>query len=1730
MARIRIGNEELEFVSKSDGVIELEQGQEIPAAIFADELGRVKFRDRDSVSVFMSTLAALGGNVKQIDAAAGPPSEGLPPEVVVYIDLDTLRLYKRTESGWGTGLNLRGETGQQGQQGERGRTILYGEANPNTRIDLDDTLLGDMYAETGPENNPEHQLWVKKQPAFSEDGTTRLLQWERIGRPYGRIPEDGAQGQRGRSIFEGTSNPNSPIGLDAVEIADSVDGDLYIETDRFVIWKKIGGVWHERGQSFKGSNGQNGSDGARGNSVYEGTLDPNSLEMQSELSLAQVGDVYINTATYVVWKKKHLTGVQWEASGTTFKGTDGTSGNTIFQGAGVPNNPDTPKPQGFNNAKFGDVYLDTTVHKIWKYTSENPEAHWTEVGEPYRGVSMIQGKGDPNYLALLESEPANDLLYPDKQYDWFQIRNANIGDAYFDVEDHDLWKKIIPITDYDETNPDLDKIWVKKGKNLTGPPAETLVLESTSYFIGYDKEGKNPSPDSFTLTANLRNYPESGITYKFGTLSKDESGNVVKTQIDEEIDVNSIDINLMDPGVGGDDLVEFFGNPPAPITYYVDIYIGDQFKASDTITVLGVREGTNTLNAILSNETHVFPSDTNGNINPDVYFLGATDIYAYAGAEILEPKTETDYATSNNCFKVKIESLNGIKASNQPTNSLATSISEGQFLSNIESTGGGNYKFICFPFDWTSESKSASIVYKFYIKTSFVEGEQTFTKTQSFARLNDGNRGRSSLQGTGDPNLISRTTDPFTKTSWGVYSNSTFGVPIAEAERDYEEVLSASDGDKYVDLRTSLTYINSLKYTNTKTVALTISSPFSSLNLGHLRFLESGGQYVGDGSGPTPGTYSVVAIPRNHVGTVYYEFLLGSTTLNNSTSNALIRPISPPLNTYDSIFGNNNSITYTVRTREGSPTGAIIASDTITLVGTKANSTNVVAHITNDSITFPLDSSGVISSVEYSNISAISSIFVVEGNEKLTPVSTETNLTNSTFKISFVSSNISISPTINSFEKRILVVPSNMTGDSASVTYTITAKNSTGQEYTFTKVQTFTISKKAQSIISTWTQNQVGLLSNVEKKNQSAFSIHRSFIAIPKNNDPLLDLNSLGVWAKVNQNNCSWQFIDISNSSGEDYWRISTVGINSTELSDGNEAALQVGPAKYVGDDGSLTTSQKLENYYWKLAASSYALDSRKTTRMRMKVRRTPGVNTSSTDYSWIGRFEFVYKNGIIDQYSTGFQASNRNTQSLTILNDPTWNNNNEWVVIEWDLSVLPAWKNKTIIGMKLCLFDKPNNSIDIEWISFGMPIFSPLYDYNSIRGNGTVSGKGWVVPSTDISLFEKKTVNGVSKYYEIDSYTYSDFGGSLLRTKLINSYEMVGSTVLSPGISSDSFVGMTTSGIKVSDYNDIEEIRDLKVKRNVFLGESGVNTNTTHILGKLEVYGQTILGSTTTDISDNSTQIKGDLELGSDLSDLITIKGSLPSLIVQNKTIDEYPSIFFKRNRVGDAHAWKLSHGSDGHLEFLFNDELKSWISATSSHGELDYDNYPANALLSFTGQHKTIPSNINLLDKKYIGLIVISTGKYDNIIKNTKPSINESLPIVGLSNIRNQKSIFGVISNIEDTEESERIYQLGNFVSVSQKKSKEDNRLIINSLGEGAIWVCNINGNLENGDYITTCEIPGFGMKQDLESLMNYTVAKITCDCDFDLNSEIYHCEEFEWEGKTYRKAFVGCTYHCG
>tara|TARA_B100000085_G_scaffold168797_1_gene153654 strand:- start:1399 stop:4512 length:3114 start_codon:yes stop_codon:yes gene_type:complete len=177
-------------------------------------------------------------------------------------------------------------------------------------------------------------------------------------------------------------------------------------------------------------------------------------------------------------------------------------------------------------------------------------------------------------------------------------------------------------------------------------------------------------------------------------------------------------------------------------------------------------------------------------------------------------------------------------------------------------------------------------------------------------------------------------------------------------------------------------------------------------------------------------------------------------------------------------------------------------------------------------------------------------------------------------------------------------------------------------------------------------------------------------------------------------------------------------------------------------------------------------------------------------------------------------------------------------------------------------------------------------------------------------------------------------------------------------------------------------------------------------------------------------------------------------------------------------------------------NRVVKAWIDSSTSA--------PTTEINNFTGQHRTFIKDIPFSQAEDLeGLIVSSDqNKYIKMsggieVGSNAITTNESLPVVSISNVASDKRCFGVISASEDPETRQDRH--GNIFSVFVKE-KGDTRVYINSVGEGAIWVVNANGSLESGDYITTSNIAGYGQRQDGAGLMNYTVAKITMDCDFE------------------------------
>jgi hypothetical protein len=163
-------------------------------------------------------------------------------------------------------------------------------------------------------------------------------------------------------------------------------------------------------------------------------------------------------------------------------------------------------------------------------------------------------------------------------------------------------------------------------------------------------------------------------------------------------------------------------------------------------------------------------------------------------------------------------------------------------------------------------------------------------------------------------------------------------------------------------------------------------------------------------------------------------------------------------------------------------------------------------------------------------------------------------------------------------------------------------------------------------------------------------------------------------------------------------------------------------------------------------------------------------------------------------------------------------------------------------------------------------------------------------------------------------------------------------------------------------------------------------------------------------------------------------------------------------------------SHAND--FKFFYTNTIKAYIDASDGTVEIN-----------FTGQHRTFIDGVPTSKSgDFVGLVVSANkNKYMKMSKGVEMgsnaiTINESLPLVSLSTVAHDKACFGVISDAEDSET--RKDSFGSLVTISNKE-KGDTRVYINSVGEGAIWVTDINGSLESGDYITTSNVAGVWSK---------------------------------------------------
>jgi hypothetical protein len=166
------------------------------------------------------------------------------------------------------------------------------------------------------------------------------------------------------------------------------------------------------------------------------------------------------------------------------------------------------------------------------------------------------------------------------------------------------------------------------------------------------------------------------------------------------------------------------------------------------------------------------------------------------------------------------------------------------------------------------------------------------------------------------------------------------------------------------------------------------------------------------------------------------------------------------------------------------------------------------------------------------------------------------------------------------------------------------------------------------------------------------------------------------------------------------------------------------------------------------------------------------------------------------------------------------------------------------------------------------------------------------------------------------------------------------------------------------------------------------------------------------------------------------------------------------------------------------------------------------------FTGTHdvKLAP---DLPEVVKTGMVVTVTGEVVcRPDEHGTPCISSTLPTVTLCHMANDPKVLGAL------------VRAGNLPHNHWYQAREGERFgQVNAVGEGRVWVCDLNGTIQAGDYITTSPVPGYGQKQGDDIMHSYTLAKVTETPDWESIEETV-----EYQGQPVKIYLIAVVYTSG
>ena len=311
----------------------------------------------------------------------GTPSLSFGRSGGVYLDSVSRKIYTKDAAGWDSGFDM--GSSSSGLNGSNGRTTLEG-SGPTTDSVVYAAALSDAGITSSDVQNGDLYL-----------DTLNHVFYKRVSGAW--VSRSSHKGQRGRTIFEGSGDPDDPNSELPSDISDAAEGDLYHDVVNF--------KWHRRNSSgipgsrwdarsvylgsigpigpngLNGSNGLGGLDGSNGSdgrTTIEGAGPPTNATVYTaaladagiEASGVKNGDLYLDTLNHVFYKR---TSGAW-VSRTSHTGRNG---KTIFDGSGDPDDPTSEVSSDINDAAAGDLYHDVTNFKWYKRNSSGiPGERW----------------------------------------------------------------------------------------------------------------------------------------------------------------------------------------------------------------------------------------------------------------------------------------------------------------------------------------------------------------------------------------------------------------------------------------------------------------------------------------------------------------------------------------------------------------------------------------------------------------------------------------------------------------------------------------------------------------------------------------------------------------------------------------------------------------------------------------------------------------------------------------------------------------------------------------------------------------------------------------------------------------------------------------------------------------------------------------------------------------------------------------------------------------------------------------------------------------------------------------------------------------------------------------------------------------------------------------------------------------------------------------------------------